>query len=133
MDLRNCPECGKVFVYTIANLCPACREEEEMEFTRVKEYLYENPKIGIYELAGETQVDEAKIVRWIREGRIEGKNYSGLAVPCERCGKSIFEGRYCPQCSNDLAKGFSSITAKTTKTRSNNKGKFHIFHRDNAK
>lgn len=128
MDLRNCPECGKVFAYITTNMCPACSKEEEQEFTKVKEYLYKNPKIGIYELAEATEVDEAKIIRWIREGRIEGKSFPGIVVPCERCGKPIPEGRYCQTCSNELARGFGKFTREAPSPQVRNKEKFHIKH-----
>ncbi|NLT94720.1 MAG: MerR family transcriptional regulator [Clostridia bacterium] len=130
MELRNCPECGKIFAFVGINLCPKCKEEDEKEFIKVKEYLYKNPNVGIFELAEATEVDEAKIVRWVREGRIEGK-YPGMVVSCERCGKSIFEGRFCPSCSNELARSFSgSLNINTTKkpelSKTSEKAKFHI-------
>ncbi|MFZ5945241.1 MAG: MerR family transcriptional regulator [Bacillota bacterium] len=126
MDLKNCPECGKVFVYNNVNLCPACRKQDEAEFIKVKEYLQKNPKIGIFDLAEATEVDEEKIVRWVREGRIEGKNYSGISVSCDRCGKLIQSGRYCTQCSSELAKGFYIFTQKDEDSIDKNKVKFHI-------
>jgi flagellar operon protein (TIGR03826 family) len=126
MNLRNCPECGRVFVYSTVNMCHACRQKEEEEFIKVKEYLYQNPKIGIFELSEATEVDESKIVRWVREGRIEGKSFPGIVVPCDRCGKPIPNGRYCSQCSNDLARGFSSFTKKEEEPPIRTKAKFHI-------
>jgi len=128
MDLRNCPECGKVFVYTSVNMCPECRKEEEQEFIKVKEYLYKNPKIGIYELSEATEVDEAKIIRWVREGRIEGKSFPGIVVTCDRCGKPIPEGRYCQSCSNELARGFLNISKKNEESTQKTTAKFHTKH-----
>jgi len=125
MNLRNCPECGKVFVYMNVNMCPDCKKEEDKEFIRVKEFLYKNPKIGIYELSEATEVDEGKIIRWVREGRIEGKSFPGIVVPCDRCGKAIPEGRYCQTCSNELARGFSSVSQKTEEPSVRTKERFH--------
>ena len=74
-----------------------------------------------------TEVDEAKIVRWVREGRIQGKSFPGIVVSCERCGKPIPEGRYCPECTQDLARGFSSVTKKNEEpVKTQTKAKFHI-------
>ncbi|KJS19045.1 MAG: hypothetical protein VR72_20075 [Clostridiaceae bacterium BRH_c20a] len=125
MDLRNCPDCGKVFVYNTVNMCPDCRKEEEQEFIKVKEYLYKNPKIGAYDLSEATEVDEGKIVRWVREGRIQGKSFPGIVIPCDRCGKPIPEGRYCGSCSNELARGFSNATKQAEEPSVNIKAKFH--------
>ena len=107
MEIKNCPECGKIFAFSIVNLCPNCQKEEEAEFQRVKEYLYESPNTGIYDLAAATEVDEHKILRWLKTGRLEGKKFPGVAYPCESCGRNIQEGRYCSSCSSQLAKGFS--------------------------
>jgi len=128
MDLRNCPECGKVFAYISVNMCPNCKKEDDKEFIKVKEYLYKNPKIGIYDLSEATEVDEAKIVRWVREGRIEGKSFPGIVVPCDRCGKPIAEGRYCQTCSNELARGFYGATRKEDEYEVKARVKFHTKH-----
>ncbi|MFZ7101358.1 MAG: TIGR03826 family flagellar region protein [Peptococcaceae bacterium] len=129
MDLRNCPQCGRVFVYLHSNLCPACKKNEEEEFVKVKNHLKKNPHISIFELSEATEVDESKIVKWVREGRLEGENHTGLTVSCERCGKMMPKGRYCQQCSNELAKGFSGpLSSKERKEELVNKPKvkFHI-------
>jgi flagellar operon protein (TIGR03826 family) len=127
VELRNCPECGKIFAFTGINMCHQCIKEDEKEFSKVKEYLYDNPHVGIFELAEATGVDEAKIVRWVREGRIEGK-FPGIVVSCERCGKPISEGRFCSPCSNELARGFSNAIQKSEgpKQSSSEKARFHI-------
>jgi len=126
MELRNCPECGRVFAYIDINLCPACKKKDEENLVKVKEYLSENPHIGILELAEAVDVEEDRIMRWIREGRIEGKKFPGMKVSCERCGRPIQEGRFCIKCSNELAKGFSSLTEKEKEENISHKAKFHI-------
>lgn len=127
MDLRNCPECGKVFVYIHTNLCPACKKNEEEDFLKVNAYLRDHPQITIFELSEETGVDEVRIVKWVREGRIEGKSYPGLAVSCERCGKLVQSGRYCIQCSNELARGFTDQEKREEKQSPDEiRAKFHI-------
>ncbi|NLW23711.1 MAG: MerR family transcriptional regulator [Clostridia bacterium] len=130
MELRNCPECGRVFTFIKVNLCPACRDQDENYFEKVKKHLYDHPQIGVVELAEQTEVDESKIVRWIREGRIVGKNYTGLQVPCERCGRPIYEGRFCNECVHELTRGFTASIRKEqgeqkSKITFDNKAKFH--------
>lgn len=110
MELKNCPECGRLYTYINVNLCPDCRKQDEEDFKNVKDFLAEHPRIGVFELAEATGVDEVKIVRWVRERRIEGKQFPGLSIPCESCGKPIFQGRYCQKCSDELVKGFTSAT-----------------------
>lgn len=125
MELRNCPQCGKLFTYISINLCPHCLREDEEDFRKVKEYLYENPGAGLIELAEATEVDESKIIRWIREGRLEDKKFTGLLIPCERCGTQISSGRYCASCAQELARGFSQGLTKPEKQEKKSGVKFH--------
>lgn len=108
MKVRNCKECGKLFQYDgISKLCYRCRKKDDEDFRKVKEYLYENPKETITVVSEETQVPEDKILRYLREGKLEivGEN-PGILLDCESCGKSIRTGRYCEQCARALEKGF---------------------------
>lgn len=126
MEIRNCPDCGKIFAYTNINLCPVCIQAEEEEFQRVKEYLYKNPQTGVHDLAEVTEVEEYKILRWLKIGRLQGKRFTGLSYPCESCGRNIQEGRFCSNCSSELAKGFSKVTApKRDEEIKGNGPKFH--------
>ncbi|SKC55925.1 MerR family transcriptional regulator [Maledivibacter halophilus] len=108
MKVRNCKECGKLFQYDgISKLCYRCRKKDDEDFRKVKEYLYENPKETITVVSEETQVPEDKILRYLREGKLEivGEN-PGILLDCESCGKSIRTGRYCEQCARALERGF---------------------------
>lgn len=126
MEIRNCSECDKIFAYINVNICPACLQAEEEEFKVVKEYLYKHPQTGIYDLAEATQVEEHKILRWLKAGRLEGKRFASLAYPCESCGRNIQEGRFCLSCSNELAKVFSKATTpKRDEDNKRTRAKFH--------
>lgn len=56
MNLRNCPQCGKLFVYNIRNLCPECIKKDEKDFGCVRDYLYNHPRATIEEISEETGV-----------------------------------------------------------------------------
>ncbi|MHB9093455.1 MAG: hypothetical protein ACYC21_02185 [Eubacteriales bacterium] len=98
-DLRNCPVCGKVFVKLNRNLCPECMDKEEFEYEEARKYLKDNPGASIEEISELTGIDEKKIMRWVREGRID-VNYDGVSpgVTCKRCGASISLGNLCSNC-----------------------------------
>ncbi|WP_245984897.1 hypothetical protein [Biomaibacter acetigenes] len=51
MELRNCPVCGKLFVYTVRNLCPECAKKDEENFEKVRQYLYDVPQATLEEIA----------------------------------------------------------------------------------
>lgn len=107
MRILNCKECGKLFQYDgISKLCFQCRKKDDEDFRRVKDYLYEFPKETITVVSQETEVPEDKILRYLREGKLEisGDN-PGLLLECESCGAGIRSGRFCDKCANTLDRG----------------------------
>jgi len=106
-DIRNCPRCGRIFTYIGRNICNSCIESEENEFKIVKEYIYDNPGATISEVSQETEVTVEKIMRFLREERLEIKSEnSNLVLECERCGRSISSGRFCENCKEQMNKDF---------------------------
>ncbi len=121
MEVRNCPQCGRLFNYIRTNLCPVCVKEAEEEFQKVRIHLRDNPNISIIELAEETDVEEEKIIQWIREGRIESKGLKGSSLKCEDCGVPISSGSKCEKCKQELADGFSRISQEMQSSMENEK------------
>jgi flagellar operon protein (TIGR03826 family) len=106
-DIRNCPRCGKLFSYVRSPICPLCQEKDEEEYKVVKEYIYEHPGVNITIVAEETGVSVEKILRFLREERLELVSDSdNLILECERCKVPIRTGRYCEKCKNELANSF---------------------------
>lgn len=106
-EIRNCPRCGKIFTYIGRTICQNCMETEENEFKVVKEYIYDNPGATISEVAQETEVSVEKIMRFLREERLEIKSEnSNMILECERCGRAINSGRFCEECKGDISKDF---------------------------
>lgn len=109
-DLRNCKKCGKMFNYIGGPfICQPCKDEDEKDFKRVKEYLYSNPGATMSEVSEVLEVSVEKITRFLKEGRLEivGEE-SNFILECESCGKSIRTGRYCDECSREVERGFKS-------------------------
>lgn len=106
-EIRNCPRCGKIFTYVGRAICNRCIETEENEFKIVKEFVYDNPGATISEVSQETGVSVDKIMRFLREERLEIKSEnSNLILECERCGRAINTGRFCENCKADINKEF---------------------------
>ncbi|MFP4662668.1 MAG: flagellar protein [Halanaerobiales bacterium] len=119
MDLRNCPQCGKLFAYDGRNkVCQVCRNNEESDYEKVKEYLWDNPNASIEKVHLETEVERELIIKFIRDGRLvaEGINVEML-IECERCGKPIITGRFCPKCKQALIDGFKPSDSKKKEKR----------------
>lgn len=109
-ELVNCGKCGRMFSSENGQkFCSKCRNSDEDDFMIVREYIYDNPNSTASEVSDETGVDEAKILKFLRQGKLELKG-EGVGYPCERCGKSIKTGKFCDACSmelkNEISKAF---------------------------
>lgn len=100
MGLKNCPECGRLYVENVSGLCPSCYKQVEDDEFRVVEFLRNKDKASLQEIHEATGVKESIIMRMLRRGRL----FSDVVIsyPCETCGEPITEGRLCSRCS----KGF---------------------------
>ena len=115
MDVRNCRKCGKIFNYVAGPMiCPACKEELEEQFHKVKEFIGTNKEAGIADICEQCDVTENQIKQWIREERLIFGNDSPVGIDCEGCGTMIKGGRYCDKCKNELARGLMSATQSTS-------------------
>ncbi|MHB0886661.1 MAG: MerR family transcriptional regulator [Bacillota bacterium] len=101
MELRNCPRCGSLFAYTGKNLCSACLAEDEKEYDVLRAYLKDNPRASLEETAGATGVKAERILKFLRDGRIMAAQDAPW-LECERCGRPIVAGRFCPECAKKL-------------------------------
>ena len=107
MELRNCPECGKLFVYVHRNLCPDCLKKDEEDFGKVREYINNNPRATIEEVAENTEVSVKQILEYLKEGRlILQSNNVNITLNCEMCREPILTGRLCSKCSDKLKRNF---------------------------
>lgn len=103
MEVRTCKQCKRIFNYlTGPSICPACRDMLEEKFLVVKEYVRDNPKDGINEVAKANEVSVNQIRRWIREERLSFSEDSGIGIDCESCGRMIRSGRLCQSCKDKL-------------------------------
>jgi len=102
-DLRNCSKCGRLFGYVGKPICSYCAEEEEDEFGKVKEYLYDYPGSTVFEVSEATGVSTEKIMRFLKEERLQvSSENSNMLLECEKCNRPIATGRFCQNCKNDL-------------------------------
>ena len=98
MEVTNCPRCGKIFTKIKSQLCPICEREEEKTFQNLKEFMDENARCTLGELSEATGVSAKKILRYIREGRLEISKGMQGDVRCEICNRPINIGHYCDSC-----------------------------------
>ena len=106
MDIRNCKRCGLIYVYDGFDICLKCRQKDEEDFKKIKEYLDEYPGANIAEVERETGVESKKIIEFLKEGRLEVADDANILLSCERCGTSIRTGRFCEKCAVEMQKEF---------------------------
>lgn len=100
-DLRNCPECGRLFAYQGKSVCRKCSEKEEEEYIIVRKYVRDHPGANVFEVADETGIEEEKILHFLKDGRLQSRGFA-TSLECERCGKKISSGRFCEVCKSSL-------------------------------
>ncbi|MEW6546889.1 MAG: MerR family transcriptional regulator [Bacillota bacterium] len=103
-DIRNCPRCGRVFVFGGREICPSCVAEEEEQFERVRRFLRESPGATLEEVAEATGAPVELILSFLRQGRLIATEGLKGVLACQRCGAPIDEGYLCPECSRELAR-----------------------------
>ena len=113
-DVRNCRRCGKIYNYIGGiPICPVCKDEDEVHFKSVKEYLYKNPGATLSEVSTVLDISVEKIKGYLKEGRLEiVSNEGNMILECETCGKAIRTGRFCNECSSGLAKDMKSTASQ---------------------
>lgn len=137
MDIKNCRICGKIMQYSGFGIpvCMGCKKSLEEKFQIAKQYVRENPGTTINELAKVADVPNTQITQWVREERLIFAEDSPIGIDCERCGKMIKSGRYCPECKNSLMNELSSgrktvVAVQERKPMASAKGRMRYLDRD---
>ncbi len=116
MEVRNCKSCGRLFNYMGGMpICPNCQKKLEEKFHEVKQYLHENPRSTIAQVAEEMDVPVKQIKQWIREERLTLSEASVDGIVCESCGAPICSGRYCDKCKAKMQNTLASAIDKPIK------------------
>lgn len=117
MELKNCRNCKKIFNYITGEpLCPKCRDYMEDKFQEVKQYITDNPRENITEVAEACDVSVAQIKRWVRAERLSFTEDSLVGLECERCGKMVHSGRFCKECAGGLADAMNNAYKREVKS-----------------
>ncbi len=116
MDVRNCKNCKRLFNYLGGEqICPACKEELENKFTKVRDYVWDNKNASMEQISEECEVSVKQIKQWVREERLVFTDDSGMGIECENCGALIKSGRFCDACKASMANNLSSVIKKPEK------------------
>ena len=100
-----CEECGGKMFYQDAGTyqCENCGEIALDDYGKIKEYLEEHDGATAKEISVGTGVELKIIGMFLKDGRIQIPKGSRMFIKCERCGCSLRNGRYCEDCTRELA------------------------------
>ncbi len=113
MDVRNCRKCGNLFEFMGNPVCPNCVKQMEEKFLEVRQYIYDNPGASMPMVSEETDVPMQQIKKWVREERLSFSKDSNVSIQCEKCGRPILTGRYCPGCKKNMANSLNNLYVTT--------------------
>ena len=110
--MRNCSECGKVFVaLNNSKICIDCREKEEEVVREIISFVRDHPKTTVPVIVKELGVHDSLVRRLIREGRLFSASHD-LGYPCDKCGEPIQNGKYCDKCTKEMTDSLQAQSAK---------------------
>lgn len=110
MQLRNCVRCGKMFMCVSKRVCPACQDEMDQLFEKVRLYVKAHAGATVFEISEALEMEESEVEEFVREGRFDVVSPS-LMVTCLRCGAPIRHGKYCLACAAAVEKELKGPSA----------------------
>lgn len=132
-----CSKCKGKLYYQGGGIykCEDCGNTELDDFGKVREYLEENGIQSAYTIHDATGVSLSLINNFVRDGRLEIPDGSGVYIKCLNCGCAIRYGKYCPQCTSKIVKNLNGMFAvmgeKPQKEESNGKNSMRYLGREN--
>ena len=75
----------------------------------MRNYVRENRGVDIHLASEATDVSVKKIIRYLREGRLEVTEGMQDFLKCEKCGVPIRTGRFCKTCMDKMSEGLTSV------------------------
>lgn len=100
-----CKKCGGKLFYQSGGAyeCELCQSEELDDFGKVKRYLDEHGPTPAATVSDETGVPVDILNVFLRNGRLEIPEGSKYYIKCEKCGCALRFGRYCQDCTKQMA------------------------------
>ncbi|MCI8805777.1 MAG: hypothetical protein HFE59_07790 [Clostridiales bacterium] len=123
-NTKNCKICGKIFSNPRSDICPECIARDEEDFQKVRLFLKEFPGSKIDVVEKYTDVSKKKILRYLRQERLELSEGANDFLKCSKCGKPITTGVYCSECYVNFSKEINTLFKADTEK--NASAKMHI-------
>ena len=101
-----CDKCGGKYKYKAQGIyeCEDCRNVMLDDYGKVRVFLETNGNAPAIVISAETGVPVSVIQEYLKDGKLEIPDGSDIYIKCEKCGKDIRYGKYCPSCATQLSK-----------------------------
>ena len=102
--LKNCSNCGKLFLQTHGEkLCRECTIQEEEKQREIMDYIHDHQGCSITEVIENLNVSKKLVNNMINKGFFGNLKRSRSSYTCQFCGKPINIGNtYCRDCLKRL-------------------------------
>lgn len=117
MEMTNCPRCGKIFSKMSNPICDDCVKAEEEIFQMIKKYLDDNPNNTLEQVSEETGISVRKILKYLKDGRLETTKGMGKALKCEQCGRPITRGKFCDACVININQSVTELFDQSSRQK----------------
>ncbi|MEB3328833.1 MAG: hypothetical protein VKQ33_06335 [Candidatus Sericytochromatia bacterium] len=127
MSIVNCPRCHRMFRRLgDRKICPGCQDQEEQAYAALCEWLQEHPGASVADASAATGVDEAMVLRLLRDGRVTLLELLRAEdqPTCRRCARPIAGGHMCPACARALGDALAGPLSEQPKQRAS--GSFRV-------
>ncbi|MCL1988335.1 MAG: hypothetical protein FWG64_10260 [Firmicutes bacterium] len=115
MQVVNCPRCKRLFHKVVSPLCPDCEKKEEEEFQELRRFVEEEEYTTMKDIAEFTGMPLKRILKYVREGRLQVRKGLDDALKCIQCGQPIDKGNFCKNCGDKILEEFPDSTAALKK------------------
>ncbi len=88
--------------------CESCHHQQLDDFGKIKKFLREKGPASLYDIYEGTGIEMEEIEHFLRDERLEIPEGSKFFLKCQKCGRPIRLGKYCPECSRTAGKGIRS-------------------------
>lgn len=130
-ELINCPKCGAIFTKNpFRDVCPNCWKKEEEDFDTVYHFMRkrENRAATMEQVVEQTGVEEELILKFIKKGRIQLKQFPNLGYPCDRCGRIIHTGKLCEKCQREFRNDLEAFKNEEQRRRELHERENRTYH-----
>lgn len=103
MPMVSCRDCRKLFMKLSRDICPECREKEQLIISQVVVFVKMHPRCDVRQISSATGISAKKINFIVHEGLLRRFGLD-LFYPCRICSAAVNKGNICFWCAETLGR-----------------------------